>query len=121
MIEFALAFPLLVLVALALVQLALYVHAENVVIGAAQDGARVAAEVDRGIPDGLATSRTLLQAGLGAEGSAVNVQGADNGSTVTITASGSLPVILPLVGGVSLPLHARATMSKEQFVVAPSE
>src|SRR5262249_35035774 len=73
MVEAALAFPLLVLVALALVQLALYAHAENVVVGATQDGARVAAEADRGAADGTATAQTLLRAGLGAEAAAVAV------------------------------------------------
>jgi Flp pilus assembly protein TadG len=86
MVELAIVFPLLVLAALALVQFALYVHAENVTIGAAQDGARVAAEVDRGVSDGVATTQSLLQAGLGAEASSVAVQGTDDGTAVTITA-----------------------------------
>ena len=120
MVELALAFPLLVLAALALVQFALYVHAENVTIGAAQDGARVAAEVDRGVSDGVATTQSLLQAGLGAEASFVAVQGTDDGTAVTITASGSLPLILPAVANASLPLHAQASVSKERFVVGPN-
>lgn len=120
MVEFALAFPLLVLVALALVQFALYVHAENVVVGATQDGARVAAEADRSISDGVATTQTLLQAGLGADASAVAVRGSDDGATVTIAASGSLPLTLPAVASASLPLHAQASISKESFVVGPN-
>jgi Flp pilus assembly protein TadG len=119
MVELALAFPVLVLTTLALVQFALYVHAENGVIGAAQDGARVAAEVDRGVSDGVTTTESLLQAGLGARASSVAVQGNDNGTTVTITASGSLPLILPAVASASLPLHAQASVSKESFVVGP--
>lgn len=117
MVEMALAFPLLVLVALALVQFALYVHAQNVVIGATQEGARVAANTDRSISDGVATTQSLLQAGLGSEASAVAVSGSDDGTTVTITATGSVPTILPLVGSWALPLKAQATFSKESFVV----
>jgi Flp pilus assembly protein TadG len=120
MVELAVVFPLLVLAALALVQFALYVHAENVTIGAAQDGARVAAEVDRGVSDGVATTQSLLQAGLGAEASSVAVQGTDDGTAVTITATGSLPLILPAVANASLPLHAQASVSKESFVVGPN-
>src|SRR5262249_46309395 len=95
MVEAALAFPVLVLVALALVQFALYVHAQNVVVGAVQDGARVAAASDRTLSDGVADSQAILQAGLGARASSIAVQGSDDGQAVTILASGSLPVILP--------------------------
>lgn len=120
MVEVALAFPLLTLVALTLVQFALYVHAENVVIGAVQDGARVAANTDCTMSDGIADTRTILQAGLGATASSITVQGSDDGQEVTITATGGLPVILPGITGVTLPLKARASVSKEVFVVGPS-
>lgn len=119
LIEFALVFPLLVLVALALVQLALYVHAENVVVGSVQDGARVAAASDRSVANGVTATRTLLRAGLGAEAAAVGVQGSDDGDTVTIEARGGLRVILPGVLGTTLPLAARARVSKERFVAGP--
>lgn len=117
MVEVAVAFPLLVLVALALVQFALYVHAENVVLGAVQDGARVAANSDRNVSDGIADTRTILRAGLGAMASSIGVQGSDDGQDVTISATGGLPMILPGVASVRLPLKARASMSKETFVV----
>lgn len=117
MVEMALAFPLLVLVALALVQFALYAHTQNVVVGATQDGARVAANSDRSISDGIATTQALLQAGLGAGASSVTVQGSDNSTTVTIITTGSVPTILPLVGSWSLPVKAQASFSKESFVV----
>jgi Flp pilus assembly protein TadG len=119
LVEFALAFPPLVLVALALVQVALYAHAENVVTGAAQDGARVAAESGRSVADGVATTRTLLAAGLGPTASAVAVDGSEDGAAVTIVASGSLPMILPGGGAFALPLHGRASISKEVFVAGP--
>ena len=119
MVETALAFPLLVLTALGLVQFALYVHAENVVTGAVQDGARVAASADRNVSNGTATTETILRAGLGERASAIAVQGSDDGTEVTITASGGLTTILPVGTNVTLPLKARASVSKESFVVGP--
>lgn len=117
MVEAALVLPVLVLIGLGLVQFALYVHAQNVVVGAVQDGARVAAASDRTVSDGIVDSQAILRAGLGARASSIAVQGTDDGQTVTITASGSLPIILPGVAGVALPLKARASVSKENFVV----
>lgn len=119
LVEMAIAFPLLLLAALGLVQFALYVHAENVVIGSVQDGARVAAENNRSLSDGVATARSLLQAGLGPDASSVGVQGSDDGTTVTIAASGSLATALPGLAIVPLPLKAEASIDKETFVVGP--
>lgn len=121
MVEFALAFPLLILVALALVQFALYAYAENVVLGAVQDGARVAAESDHSVSDGVVTARALIQTGLGTEASSVEIQGSNAGATVTITANGGLPTILPGVARVTLPLKADASLSKESFEAGPND
>src|SRR5438105_980454 len=93
LVETAVAFPILLLVALALVQFALYYEAESVVTGAAQDGARVAAAEDGSLADGVAHTQALLQAGLGRSASGVTVQGVDGGDTVEIQAQGSLRLI----------------------------
>lgn len=120
LVEVALAFPLLLTVALGLVQFALYEHAENVVIGAAQDGARVAASEDGTLADGVARSETILQAGLGNDARNVSVQGTESTNTVIITAHGRLQILIPWVTRTSLPLSARATMSKEAFHAGPT-
>lgn len=109
------AFSVLVLLALALVQLALYVHAENVAIGACQDGARVSAAADGTVGDGVTTAQALLQAGLGRDASDMTVRGSAGGDTVVVEAQGQLRLILPWVGDPALPLHARAVMVKERF------
>ncbi len=119
MVEMAIAFPLLLLAAIGLVQFALYYHAQNVVIGAVQDGARVAAEEDRSVGEGIAYSQALLQAGLGPTASDVGVQGVDGGDVVILEAQGRLHLIIPWVGDGSVPLHARAVMRKEGFRVGP--
>lgn len=117
MVEVAVVFPLLVLVAIGLVQFALYAHAENVVTGAVQDGARVAAEDGRSLSDGVSTAQSLLQAGLGSEASMVALHGQEDQNVVVLQAQGRLHTIIPWVADVSLPLSAQATMSRERFRV----
>jgi len=119
LVETAIAFPILLMVALALVQFALYVHAEGVVTGAVQDGARVAAAEDSTLGDGILHTEALLRAGLGRSAGDVTVQGAAGSDTVMIEAQGHLHLIIPWVGGGSLPLHARSTVSRERFRVGP--
>jgi Flp pilus assembly protein TadG len=119
LVESALAFPLLLLLALALVQLALYVHTENVTIGACQDGARVASAADGTVSDGVATARALLRAGLGSSANEVRVVGTMGAGSVVLEAQGQLPLVLPWVGNPSLPLHARVLMTREGFHAGP--
>ena len=120
LVETAIAFPILLLVALALVQFALFYQAESVVTGAVQDGARVAAAENSTVDDGVIHTQSLLQAGLGRSAGEVAVQGSDGGETVTVQAQGRLQLILPWLGGASLPLEARSTVSKEHFRVGPT-
>ena len=119
LVEAAVAFPLLLTVALGLVQFALYVHAEHVVIGAVQDGARVAATSDGSLGRGLAHTGELLRAGLGQHAAGVTVAGRATGGTVVIEARGSLRLIIPWVADTGLPLRARAVSQQEAFRVGP--
>jgi len=119
LVETAIAFPVLLIVALVLVQFALFYQAEGVVTGAVQDGARTAAAQNSTLGDGVAHTQALLQAGLGRDAGQVAVQGNDGGSTVTIQAQGRLQLIIPWIGAASLPLQARSTISKERFRVGP--
>jgi Flp pilus assembly protein TadG len=115
MVETAVTFPLLLLVALALVQFALFTHAQHVVTTAALDGARMAAAEDRAIDDGLTYARSLLQAGLGRTAGDVTLRAIATDEVVTIEAQGRLRLIIPWVGDASLPLQAQATVSRERF------
>jgi hypothetical protein len=114
-VEAALAFPLLVVLALGLTQFALFYHAQMVVIGAVQDGARVAAAADRTVADGVAHAQALLDAGLGRAAADVSLEGTDGGDAVAIEARGRLRAVIPWVADVRLPLQARAVVSKERF------
>ncbi len=120
MLEAALAFPLLLMVAIGLVQFALFAHAQQVVIGAVQDGARVAAADGWSVSDGVSRAKDLLRAGLGRTASDVQIQGSEEGEVVVIEADGTLHTIIPWVGDATLPLHSRAVVAKEKFRAGPA-
>ena len=119
LVEAALTLPLLLLVAIGLVQFALFVHAQAVVTGAVQDGARVAAAEGRTAADGVAHAEALLGAGLGRSARDVTVRASEGGETVALEAQGRLRAIIPWVADATLPLGARAVMSKEGFRAGP--
>ena len=119
LVEAALAFPLLLLTALGLVQFALFAHAQHVVTGAAQDGARVAAAEDRTVEDGVGHAEAVVRAGLGRSAEEVTVRGMDSGDSVAVEARGHLRTIIPWVADATLPLGARSVITKEQFRAGP--
>ncbi|MGE3511392.1 MAG: TadE family protein [Vicinamibacterales bacterium] len=120
LVEAAITFPLLLLAAIGLVQFALLAHAQTVVTGAVQDGARVAASEDRSLADGVSHARALLEAGLGRSVEDVALSGTDRADAVTVEARGRLRLIIPWVADATLPLAARSVVSKERFRAGPS-
>ncbi len=120
MIESALSLPIVLMVTIGLVQFAVYYHAQNVFTGAVQDGARVAASADGTLQDGVNHTNELLQAGIGQTATNVNVQGLDGQDEIAIQATGHLRLLIPWVADATLPLDARAVMSKEHFRVGPA-
>ena len=120
MIESALSLPIMLMVTIGLVQFAVYYHAQNVFTGAVQDGARVAASADGTLADGVNHTNELLQAGIGQTATNVNVRGLDGQDEIAIQATGQLRLLIPWVADATLPLDARAVMSKEHFRVGPS-
>jgi Flp pilus assembly protein TadG len=117
LVETAVALPVLLMVAIGLVQFALYYHAQNVVTVAVQDGARLAAAEDRTLADGVSHARALLRAGLGRSATDITVRGDDGGETITVEAQGRLRTIIPWVTDATVPLAARSVVSKERFRV----
>ena len=120
MVEAAITFPLLLITAFGLVQFALFAHAQTVVTGAVQDGARVAASEDRSLADGVGHTRALLRAGLGRSIDNLTVDGTDGTDAVAIEAQGRLRLIIPWAAGAALPLGARSVVSKERFRAGPN-
>ena len=111
----AVAGVVLVAVVLALSNLALWLHAQNVVVAAAQEAAAVAAREDALPNEGQRTARALLVASLGS--SAEHVTTIDvriDPDVVTADVRGSWPVIMlgPLANA---PLHATASLERERF------
>ena len=119
-LETALCFPLVLMTAIGLVQFTIYWHAQNVVTGAAQDGARVAASDGRTLADGVNYAQTLIAAGLGPSAQNVQVKGIDGGDAIDVEAHGQLRLIVPWVADATLPIGAQAIMQKEQFRAGPS-
>ncbi|MCC7368823.1 MAG: pilus assembly protein [Chloroflexi bacterium] len=119
LVETALAFPILVLAAYAMVQVVLYVHARTVVVAAVQEGARAA--VTGG--DGMGRAREVLQAGLGPSGRRLFVNtrielGATGGEAWVVSADGTWPVHVGLTR-IEVPLRAEARVSGEFFRGGP--
>jgi TadE-like protein len=112
-------FPLLILLALGVLQVVLYAHARDVVISAAQEGARLAAEDGRGLDDGYARVRELVRAGLGSSVGAVRIEGTRGPEVVEMRVESRLRPILPLPasdgGEASLPLGATGRAARERF------
>lgn len=117
LVEAAIAFPLLLLAALGLIQFALYVHAQHVVTGAVQDGARAASAADGTPRRGHDRARRLIDAGLGRDAADVAVTASGDGGAVVVEARGDLRPIIPWPGVGGLPLRARAVSQKEAFRV----
>ena len=120
MVEAAVTFPLLLMSAIGLVQFAIFAHAQTVVTGAVQDGARVAASEDRSLANGVTHTRALLEAGLGRLVEDVSVSGAEESDTVVVEAQGRLQLIIPWAADAALPLRARSVVSKERFRAGPN-
>lgn len=115
------AFPLLVLAALALVTFARFYQAHNVVEAAVQDGARAAAADGATVNDGQRRAQAILDAGLG-RGIHVHIDfAASDLEVVRAHAEGDLPTFFPWFSfrtgatHVSLPLDATAVVSRERF------
>ncbi len=123
LVEAAVSFPLIVMLLLAVVEGALYVHALHVVLGAAREGAHAAgaehATVDEAVEAGRSRARDVLAAGLGRY--ADDLQVTDpvlDGGSVVVEIHGGLPLFFGGPGQdapVHLPLDARARASREFF------
>ena len=118
-VEAALVMGLVLIVVFAMIEFALFWHAEHVVEGAVQDGARVASAEDGSLQDGVDRAQVLLRAGLGNSAARVQVTALDGGEKIAIQAQGQWPIGIPSTLSGNLPLQARSVMSKERFRAGP--
>jgi Flp pilus assembly protein TadG len=123
LVEAAVSFPLLVLLLLAVVEGALYVHALHVVLGAAREGAHAAATeratVEGAVDAGRDRAREVLDAGLGQYADALQVSDPVlDGGNVVVEIHGGMPLFFGGPGQsvpVQIPIDARARASREFF------
>jgi len=127
MVEFALAWPVAILLVLGSVELAVWVTESFAARSAALAGAR-AASVAGASPEVAAavTIRVLAPTLIGVRATAwCQSQGGatpplwvcarELGSTVQVDVGGSVPALVPLATGRGLPLHAHVALKKETF------
>jgi Flp pilus assembly protein TadG len=94
--EFTLVSGLLVLLAMAIAQLGMAIHVRNTVVACAAEGARLAANADRDLADGVALTRTLIAQALSesmvGEVSATHVP-SPAGTDVRVEVTTTLPLV----------------------------
>src|SRR5690242_13834566 len=96
LVESALVLPLVVTRSLGILQLVLYAHAQDVLLSAVVEGARVAAEDGRGLAEGDARARAVVTAGLGTSVDPVHIEGAEDADLVIVRADARLRPVLPI-------------------------
>jgi hypothetical protein len=116
LVESALTLPLVVVLVFGCVQFALYYHARDVLVGATQEGARLAAEDGRTLDDGIQRTESLARVGLGATIGPLEVDTrGSRDDVVVVHAAAELRPILPLPSGVALPIEVRVEVARERF------
>jgi hypothetical protein len=115
LVESALVLPLLITLALGVLQVVLYAHARGVLTSAAQEGARLAAEDGRGLNDGYARAESLVTAGLGSSVDPVRLDGRFEAEVVSVSVDAHMRPILPLPLVNDLPIHVEGRVARERF------
>jgi hypothetical protein len=115
LVESALVLPLLITLALGVLQVVLYAHARGVLTSAAQEGARLAAEDGRGLNDGYVRAEALVTAGLGSSVDPVRLDGRFEAEVVSVSVDAHMRPILPLPLVNDLPIHVEGRVARERF------
>lgn len=110
-VEFTLVSVLLVILALGIAQLGLAIHVRNTLVACAAEGARLAANADRDVADGVEHTRRLIATAL-SPSMVGEVRGAQlagpAGQDVRIDVTTTLPLVGLAGPGRSLSVSARA-------------
>ena len=113
-VEFTLVSILLVFLFLLVMQIGLVLHARNVLVSAAQDGARFAANADRSPEDGVARTTQSISETLGSDLAARMVvtplpaSSTDGLPVVGIQISGPLPFVFAPAGPLRITVEGHA-------------
>ena len=115
LVEAALVMPLLMFMTLGVLQVVLYAHARDVLLAATQDGARLAAEDGGTLAAGYTRIQSLSAAGLGSSVQPLQLRCRCDADHVDISRDTTLRPIVPLPFAVDLPVHVRASVTRERF------
>jgi hypothetical protein len=127
LVEFALAWPIALLLALGAVQTAVWASETFAARSAALAGARAAAAAGGTPQVALAVTERVLSPGLVGVSTSVWCPGEprtspalwicarDLGDGMQVEIGGTVPAIVPLIGDAGLPLHAHVVVQKETF------
>jgi hypothetical protein len=112
-VEFTAVVWLFLVIVLGAAQFGLWWHAQHVVLGAAQDAARLVAADGATAATGHTRARELLQAGLGRDAATAQVQVRRGLEVTQVTVTARLRPLLPIGGGIRL--RATAHSHTERF------
>jgi TadE-like protein len=115
LVEAALVMPVLILMTLGVLQVVLYAHARDVLLAATQDGARLAAEEGGTLTAGYARVQSLATAGLGSSVQPLQMHCRCDADHVDLSLDTALRPIVPLPFAADLPVHVRASVTRERF------
>lgn len=113
--EFAIASVVLLWTFVGVIDLALWLYAQNVVISASQEGATVGSRADGSAAQAVQAAWRLLHAGLGLGLTQVDTVNVQIGADAVSAEVGGTFYVAPLGPLLPVPLHARTTMLREQF------
>ena len=105
--------PLILAGVMLIVQFGLAYHAQNVLSGAAQDGAAAAARTDGTPGDGVALTQALIESSVGSLLDSSSVSSSSASDRIAITATGEVVSLLPFIG--TLTVRATGSASIEDF------
>jgi hypothetical protein len=114
-LEMALAIPALMLIVLGLLQFGLWYHARQVALGAAQEGARVAAAEGGTAEAGEERALLVFQSGIGGLAGSSRVDASIDAESVSVSISATLNGLLPFPGLSEFRLDSTATSYREGF------
>jgi len=115
MAQFAISSVVLLSAIVAIADVSLWLHAQNIVVAAAQEGARVASRDGGSALAGQHAATDFLRAGLGQSVDAiqrVEVQVDADTAVAEVVGEWQVPPLGPLM---RVPLHARMSMLRETF------
>jgi Flp pilus assembly protein TadG len=114
-LELALVAPALMVLVLGVLQFGLWYHAQEVVQGAALEGARVAAAEDGSAAAGQARAMELLREGLGTAATEEAASASVGPDVARVWVTARLPGLLPIPGLSSFLLSSEASALRERF------